>query len=372
MVDLNRLKNNIKKVLINSKTTDFRGAHLEDPFLSHIKGSSSRKEAARDGMSVYVEVDRMTHALFPVLQKPASKPGYVTYHYDYFEIETKSKIVKTNLEKYFLDEYQRWDKKIYGHAHTLADFFEFIFRQLLVDGEVYYAFNWKKVNINGKEYYLPEGFHYLDPSTLSIRCKGSKIVGFEQKYSWWTVLTSTYFDFYNRDFKVDQVLYIKYPISSESPVQESLKHLSKIKKFWEFSLQQGQASIEPQNHELAIEKSRYTSFYKEKRKHDIARAKIRRNFYYLYDNVHLTSYYDVYTVVRYRKYLNDMRDFLISQFNEQVMTRIASKNKIKGKLRLKIKDSKFISNKMIESYFNKFKKRNITTNEFIEKVIKQN
>lgn len=372
MINLNRLKDNIRKIISNSKTIDFRGAHLQDDFLSYMKGYSSREKAVRDSMGIYLEVDRVTHALFPVLEKPASKPGYVTYHHDYFEIETKDKTSKANLEEYFLDEYRRWDKKIYGHAHTLADFFEFIFRQIIVDGIVYYAFTWEKIDLNNKEYYLPEGFHYLDPSTMSIRHKNSKIVGFEQKYSWWTILTSTYFEFFNRDFKKDQVLFVDYPLGSSSPAQESLKHLPRIKYFWNFGLQQGQASLEPQNHSLDIEKTRYKTYQDEKREYDITRAKIRRNFYYLYENVHLTSYYDVYTVVRYRKYLNDMRDLFVNQFNEQVLKRVSQKNKLKETPRLVIKKGLFMDNATIDAYFEQFKNKQISIDEFVEKVIKKN
>lgn len=372
MIDLNRFKDNIKKIISNSKATDFRGAHLEDALLSYMKGYSVREKAARDSMGIYLEVDRVSHSLFPVLQKPASKPGYITYHHDYFEIEAKDKTLKANLEEYFLDEYRRWDKKIYGHAHTLADFFEFIFRQIIVDGVVYYTFNWKNIDISNKKYYLPEGFYYLDPSTVSPRYKDSKIVGFEQKYSWWTILTSTYFEFCDRDFKKDQVLLVKYPLGSNSPAQESLKYLPRIKYFWNFGLQQSQASLEPQNHSLDLEKTRYKTYQNEKREYDITRTKIRRNFYYLYENVHLTSYYDVYTVVRYRKYLNDMRDLFVTQFNEQVLKRIFRKSKLKEVPRLAIKKGLFMDNVTIDSYFDQFKNKQISVDVFVEKVIKNN
>ncbi len=101
----------------------------------------------------------------------------------------------------------------------------------------------------------------------------------------------------------------------------------------------------------------------------MARAKVRRNFHYLFDlnDLSLTEYYDVYSVARYKKELNKTRNYLVQEFNRQVFKPFAKKNKINPHPELKLQG--FLSDNQIDDYLEKYRKDEIDLKEFIEQVI---
>lgn len=247
---------------------------------------------------------------------------------------------------------------------------EFLGYGLLIDGKVFYALDWGKVDLNGMSYILPRGLHYLRTSTVRITKRFGRIAGFKQRYSIVTRIRQKYYHLNSRDFSAHGVLFLQYPFGRLSPVERSLKYLPQIKKFWDFTLNQSRASSDPTNYSLPIEKSRHTTYAQEKRKHDLVRAKIRGEFNYLIDNVRLTEYYDLYTVVRYKRFLNDFRAYLLDEFNKQVLGRIATKNNWQSAPILQIKDGIFLDNKTIGDYFQKYCAGEINIDTFIGRVIK--
>jgi len=356
---------------------DLRGCGLDDPFLRYVKGYKERDRAVNDAMMLHNEVDGIKHALFPPRSKPSPKPGYVTYEWQNFTIEYEKQEVREDLERYFLDRHGGLRRGFGDEFKTpkLPDLSEllglFLGEQLLVDGKAFYAIDWGKVDIDDRSYILPRDLSYICTSTMKVRRRFGRVVGFKQRYSLLTRLKEKHLALRNRDFSEDEVFFVMYPFDRKSPVQRSLKYLSRIIGFSDFGLAQSKAGAQPEDFSLELERARYKTYKQEKKKHDLARAKVRREFNYLAQvDVKITSYYDIYSVVRYKKFLNNLRSFLVEEFNKQIFRRMAQKNGWQDSPRLSMIEGYFMSNREIDEYFRQYCSREIDLDTFIKEVIK--
>lgn len=351
-----------------------KGLWRDDPFLSYINGYSELERVAQNGMELYIEVDRIQHALFPLREKPVlDHPGYVTHECDYFEINFSNPEIKRDLEEYFLEKYSRLRNGLFNSYYSLGGFFEMICHQILVSGKSYNAISWDSIEINKQKYVLPVAFRSLRASTMHILNQGYK-----QKFSLITyILEKGFKDYENTKkprvyyFNQDEILFCKYPFFNQSPTKQSLKYLPTIKNFWEFGVNQSKSNVEVTNHYLPLEKARYTTYQKEKRKYDLARNRIRTIFNYLLEpeGSRITQYYDVYTVIRYKKYLNDLRNYLIDEFNKQIFQPVAVKNNWIEIPKLTM--SGFLTNIELELAFKNYTEEKMTFDEMIEKIVKK-
>jgi len=352
-----------------------KGLWRDDPFLSYIKGYSELERAAQNGMELYIEVDRIQHALFPLREKPVlDRPGYVTHECDYFEINFSNPETKKDLEEYFLEKYSCLRNGLFNSYHSLGGFFEMICYQILVSGKSYNAISWDSVEINEQKYILPVDFRSLRASTMRILSQG----GYKQKFSLITYILEKGFKDYEDTkkprvcyFDQDEILFCKYPFSNQSPTKWGLKYLPLIKKFWQFGIDQSKSNVEVANHYLPLEKTRYTTYQKEKRKYDLARSKIRTIFNYLLEpsGSKITQYYDVYTVIRYKKHLNDLRNYLIDEFNKQIFQPVAVRNKWTEIPKLMM--SGFLTNTELDLALKNYTEEKMSFDEMIEKIVKK-
>lgn len=356
-------------------TNKQKGLWRDDPFLSYIKGDSELEKASLTNRELSVEVDSIQHALFPLREKPVpDKPGYVTREQDYFKINIADEELKRNLEKYFLEKYYSLNNHLYGQNYNLGSFFGMICRQILVTGRAFYAINWNAVEVNQQQYILPNDFKPLIASTMHILKK----YGYKQKFSLVTYLLEKGFKDYKNEkkkprtywFNQDEIFFCKYPFSDKTPTRQSLKYLPKIKEFHNFTLEQLKSNMEVTNHHLSLERARYTTVTKENRKYNLVRSKIRTNFNYLLEhrNVKFTQYYDVYTVIRYMKYLNNLRNYFIDEFNKQVFQPLRTKNNLSEIPVLEI--SGFLTNTELDLALKDFTEERMSLDEYIEKIAK--
>ncbi|MBO1223487.1 MAG: hypothetical protein JYX80_03580 [Candidatus Scalindua sediminis] len=356
-------------------TNKQKGLWRDDPFLRYIKGYSELENASFTNMELSVEVNGIQHALFPLREKPIpDRPGYCTRERDYFKIIIAENELKQNLEKYFLEEHFSLNKHLYGQNDNLGSFFGMICRQILVTGRAFYAINWDAVEVNQQQYILPSDFKPLIASTMHILKK----YGYKQKFSLVTYLLEKGFKDYKNEkkkprtywFNQDEIFFCKYPFSNKTPTKKSLKYLPKIKKFHNFTLEQLKSNIEVTNHHFPLERARHTTVTKENRKYGLARSKIRTNFNYLleYRNVNFTQYYDVYTVIRYKKYLNDIRNYIIDEFNKQIFQPLRTKNNLSEIPVLEI--SGFLTNTELDLALKDFTEARMSFDEYIEKIVK--
>ena len=355
-----------------------KGYVFNDPFLGFIKGYDRLETATRNVMELSSEVESVRYALFPFRDVPVvDRPGYVTHERNYFSIECDDPALKIDLEAYFTDEHSWYRDGLYGHGDSVGGFLETILQQLLVTGNAFHMVEWDEVDIKGKKYHFPIDFGYLNNGTMKVIRKSGVIIGYRQKYSLFTYFKENKFKDYDDkikprsfEFEKDEVIYCQYPFAKQSPTAQSIKYLSAIKKFWQFGIDQSRSGVEVESNYLPLEKARYTTFASEKRKHDIARGNIRTIFNYLMDanGPKLTEYYDIYTVIRYKKFLNNMRDYLVREFNEQVIAVVARKNNFACIPKLTYNG--FLSNLELDSALQKYTEGALAFDQIVQQVVK--
>lgn len=351
-----------------------KGYVFDDPFLGYITGRDEAEKVSWNAMELSSETDSIRYSLFPLRDIPVvDRPGYVTHERNYFGIECDDPVLKKDLEMYFTDEHSFYRDGLYGRGDTLGGFLESIAHELFVGGDSFRMIEWEVVDVKGRKYQLPVDFEYLRNETMKIRRKHGVIVGYRQKYSLFTYFKEKRFKGWEDkekprsfEFDKDEVIYCKYPFAKKSPTMQSLKYLKPIKKFWQFGIDQSRSGVEVENHYLPIERARYTTYTREKRKYDIARGKIRTIFNWLMEvnGPRLTQYYDVYTVIRYKKFLNDFRDYFVREFNDQILTVVAKKNNITSIPKLIY--SGFVSNKDLDSVLNKYADGLLSFDQIVE------
>lgn len=348
----------------------FQGLHFGDSFKEWIKGYRRRKASTKNAMLLGGEVWDMRYDLFPHRSIPVpDKPGYVTYDQSFFRVVTRGSKISQDLTYFFTDEryYPSEDQIGYDNAHSLGEFFDFVDHFLVVDGIAIYAIEWKEVGIKNKKYYLPVGLSWVNPATVNFVNKNEILA--EQKFSWVAKHAEDYYQYQDHSFKKDELLVFRHPtLFPSSPVGKSLELSRHLNDWTEFSLLSGQASNEPLNHLLPVERSRYINLEELRRNEDVKRLKIRRLFKQPIGgmNAQITDYYAVLGYLEYKKQLNKMRDYLVGEFNKQLLDLVADKNKIKSPITLEYRG--FISDTQLDLAFDKFRRGTINVQEFAERV----
>ncbi len=354
-----------------------KGLWYPDIFLEYIKGYGPLGKAMRDGMEGLSKIiEGMQWSLFPSRSVPV--PGYsgrTMQSHDYFQIEHPNSTVREALQYYFIEMRHHGEGRLFDNYGDLSDFFSRTMNDLYLYGKAFYSMEWGKVDIKGLKLTLPTSFNHLHAVTTRRAWLG----GFVQKYSWVSYLTEYHFrrELWGRPkpprkfkFSDDEIVHFKYPFSGKTPVQKTYKQVRKLRYFWELGLNQGKANNEPDIHTFSLEKARYTLLNKAKREHGIRRAKVRKEFgNTLEADLNITQFYDIYTVGRYKKYLNALRRFYIKEFNEQVLRPIALKNKLEVVPVLTL--DYFQTDDEIERAVQAFRDQKMDVNGFITAVVKK-
>lgn len=350
---------------------------IEDPFLSYIKGFSGLDYLVRNITDLHKETFFVRSSLFP-LQRSVSGSSNASNTEGTFYIECEDSLVKNDLSNYLFDKYSRYRNSLYGNGDDLGSFFGTYASELMIKGIFFSEVVWDSIDIDGRTYTLPVDFNYIHPSTMGVVRKDNEVVGYKQVYS---IITSflrrkdySYKDLIkNRKvtFSTDQIFYGYYPFSSQSPAKESMRLLKAANRFMEFSLDTATAGAYPENHQLNIERAKYKSVRLEKVKATVARSKIRKIFNYIPEagDLKITEYYDIFTVIRYRKFLNKMRDYMVSEFNKQVVSEILRKNNLSVKVTLKYRG--FLDNGEINKAFNAYKDGSLSNQDLIKEIVEK-
>lgn len=343
------------------KRNNLKGYWLEDEFLSLVKGHTAFEATYRDGRQFFVEIDRVGNNLFPIGEDEK-----------YLFIRHSNSVVEKDLNEYFISQHSRYRDRLYGNHFHLGNFFNDIMQQLAIYGECYYAIDWDVKQIEDRTYHLPTDLRYLRTSTMSVKKNDNgSIVGYKQQYSPFAKLSYDPDEKKTRrfNFKKDEVFYTIYPLERVHPVKKSMSLLKPILRFWDFGLDRGESNVHPQSKRFNVVWAGQQRYSDQKRKYALTRAKVRRNFHYLLniDDLTITEYYDIFLVTRYKKELNEVRQYFIDEFNKQVFTAFTHKNTLEQIPRLELIG--FMTNDQIDEYFEKYKRKEVTSKEFINKIV---
>ncbi len=306
-----------------------KGHSTDDPFLSFIKGHSRYEETNRDGMQFVIEL-RGVDSLFPHTNNPS----------EFFTISHKGKNIQRILNEHFISR-QRYGDRLYGHTYDLGGFFGSLLQQSAIHGEHFYEIDWK-IYDDKNNLILVDDFRYLHSSTMHTkRDMSGNITGYSQRYSRISFKKKTYgSDLKNRvtNFEPTEILRIEYPFGSPHPVKKSLKLLKTTSAYWKFNLDYARSAGSKIGMPYSAEKAKYKDYSREIRKYKLTKAKISKNFHQIdgMQDLSMTAYYDVYNVCNYLEFKMRARQFMVDEFNKQVLAPLAAKNNIKSKPILKI------------------------------------
>ena len=353
---------------MTNPNSTFSGTHFSDPFLEWIKGFNKRKQAISDATQLSNEVLNYRNDLFPIRSIPVSgMPGRVSISHDYFQILSDDGVVNKNLTAYFSDESRYGNRVGYGKGHSLYQFFESVFYGILIYNIDIYAVEWSELKIGYRKYALPINFHWLNPATVRIDEKSEEKY-LVQKFSIISKKIADYYEYNDHIFSKKDSLVFRYLDNHDCPVGNSIKYLQKLNQGMDFGLLQGRAGNEPENHSLEFEMTRYETLTNKWRQQNITRVKVKRQFSQPVGEcgVAVSKYYEVFAYAEYKKHLNVVRDYIISQFTDQVLTQVKSKNGFKKSFRIKFQG--FATNDQIDKAFQMYSNMELNVAEFLNAV----
>lgn len=334
-----------------------KGHSADDQFLSFVSGDSRYEETNGDGMQFVIEL-RGVESLFPHTNNPS----------DFFTISHRGKNIEKILNEHFISR-QRYTDRIYGNTYDLGGFFGSLLQQSAIHGEHYYEIDWKVYEDKNK-LVLVDYFGYLHSSTMHTkRDISGNITGYSQRFSRLSFKQKVYGpDIKSRvtNFATDEILYITYPFGSPHPVKKSLKLLKNTAAYWKFGLDYARSMGSKINMPYAAEKARYKEYPRVTREYKLAKAKISRNFHQIdgMQDLSMSTYYDVYNVCDYLGFKMRARQFMVDEFNKQVLAPLAARNNIKNVPVLKIVG---LSTEVeVTELMEAFKSKVINYSEFIE------
>lgn len=305
-----------------------KGYWIDDPFKSFISGHTLLISATRDAMQLSKEVEDFQNFTFPVFSEEFDSR---------YSVEHPDKEIVTQLGHFLLSETRnnRWRSREGKSFQNLSELFSGITSDLVTLGKTFYVLDWEKPNPKS-QMILPSGLRRLSPATVSIKRNWLReIIGFHQSYSLFADIETgepKRFDFTERD-----VLYLEYPFG-HPPVKESLGLVRSSKRFWSFGTDRIEADNNPDDHHYKFESSRTRAMSDEKRKYEIDRTKIRRIFGLpLTGDIRITEQYEAYLITDFAKRICRFQQYIISEFNEQVLRQIPSRNKVKVSPKLVLK-----------------------------------
>ncbi len=334
-----------------------KGYWVDDPFLSFIKGNTRYEETGRDGMQFTIEL-RGLESLFPFSRDPS----------EHFRITHPGSRISQALNEHFLTR-QRSYERIYGNMHDIARLFGSMLEQAAIHGDHYYAIDWT-IPENTGDLVLVADFTYLHTSTMHIkRTLGGKVVGYRQRFSRLAFLNRPYNNERQPrvfDFEVDEILHIQYPFGDVQPVKQSLGLLKKSQAYWKFTLDFGRSWGSVVGMSVNAERAKYMNYTAEQRNFYLTRAKIGKNFHQFESIRELsrTNYYDAYILCRYMRDKVRARQFMVDQFNQQVLAPLAMRNNIKRPPILELVG--LTTESEIDELMGAVEQRSINHNEFIE------
>jgi hypothetical protein len=152
----------------------------------------------------------------------------------------------------------------------------------------------------------------------------------------------------------------------KSPLQRVTKYYREDLKFMTLSVASTYAWANPADKRFWVERARHADMkksFEEYRRTKLLMTKelgIPEN----YTPPPMTNYYGIYYFVKFRKRLAEIREYLISQLNEQVVQRFAIKNSLPCEIELRTVGYQSVDD--IEAVFKQFEQQKLTADEVVK------
>lgn len=330
---------------------ELKGYVVPDEHLKRRKGYAGLEDAYESNPIIFGSVNNVHMSLFSFKKEK------------HFEIVCSSSHLRRFLNGVLLG--QGGFKGLYGQAYDLEGFLRNVLQSLLIFGKAFYKIDWaEKVYEKNKTRWVVEGIRWLAVETMDVVKSAGQIRGFKQEYSY----NCTYEALrgISIDFEPEEVFFVEW-ISDEgergvSPLKRLIPFCEEMGDFLEYVNLLTKSMYNPEDSSFAVERARFTSWEEAKKKEDQRIMKIK-DALGIMPTAPMTEYYDIYQFIKSRKRIAKIREYLLTEFNDQVVKRIVKKNGFSESAEVKLVGYKSVSE--IDELFSKFKSKELSNKEVV-------
>jgi hypothetical protein len=328
-----------------------KGYCVPDEILSKAKGYDELENLSSYDLTIHSSIDSIFLTLFD-------------FNKDHLVIESPDK----KWTKIFTDLLVRrnYNREIYGQSYNLENFLRGVLHGIIVFGRAFYAVDYFNDSLVGG--WVVERIRCLPVETITANYHNGAIKGFTQQYS--SKCSFEGVQNYKAEFLPEEVFFTQWIFDDDKGVSPllSLRDNSQTeRKFMNLAQKQFNALSHPDDHSFRTEKARYTSFEKEKKKSETAKLKSISKIGGIIRQP-MTDYYDAYYFAKNRKKVASMREYLVEEFNSQILAVLSTKNGLTQPARLKIVD--YLSSIEIGKLIDDHKSSKISSKELVDMLAK--
>jgi len=334
---------------------ELKGYVVPDEYLKKRKGYAELADAYKSNPIIYGSVNNVHMSLFSYKKEK------------HFEIDSSNPHLRRFLNSVLLG--QGGFKGLYGQEYDLEGFLRNVLQSLLIFGKAFYRIDWaEKVYEENKTRWVVEGIRWLTVETMDVVKSAGQIRGFKQEYSY----NVTYKDLrgISIDFEPEEIFFVEWIFDEGkrgvSPIKRLISLCEEMHDFLEYIGLCTKAMYHPEDSSFAVERARFTSWEKEKRKEDQRKIKIQ-DALGIMPTAPMTEYYDIYQFIKLRKRIAQIRKYLLDEFNDQIVKRITKKNGFSESAEVKLVGYKSVSE--IDEYFSKFKSKELSNKEVVNALL---
>ena len=256
---------------------------------------------------------------------------------------------------------------LYGQAYDLEGFMRGVLQSLLIFGKAFYKIDWaEQDHAKNKTRWVVERIRWLAIETMYVVTDDGRIQGFKQEYS----DHCSYEDLrgIKIEFGPDEIFFVEWVFDEErnrgvSPLKRLIPLSKGMDEFLEYINLRIKVLHHPEDRSYAVERARFTPWEKAKKKNDQCKIKIQDALGIMPD-APMTEYYDIHQFIKSRRRIAQIREYLVAEFNDQIVNRISKKNGFAESPRIKLVGYKSVSE--IDELFGHFKRKEVSNKEVVD------
>jgi hypothetical protein len=254
---------------------------------------------------------------------------------------------------------------LYGNQfHGLDDFLSNVFKSLITFGKVFTRIDYSQAQIQGQTAWKIQRIRWLPAETMRVVHKKGEIKGFVQQYS---KICQDERLCKKTEFTPDEIFFVEWMFDGRrlkgvSPLLSLIPHAKRHLKFLKVMERKTYAMANPQDHSFKIERAKYASWEKEKRLNEISELRIRSTIG-AWSDAPMTEYYGTFRFAKSRQRIAAIREYLLTQFNQQVVNTLSRKNGLNESVEIKLKG--YLTSSEIGQLIQRFQNGQISQNEMI-------
>jgi hypothetical protein len=300
---------------------------------------------------IHSAIDDVTHSLFNIFRK------------EHFEV-TCAKLELIPVFAELVSDHAI--EGIYGnHYFGLDGFLTDVFRNILVFGKTFYPIDYGQIQDKKGAYWKIRRIRWLPPETMTIKRKKGNLACFYQQYSKSCedkkLCEKTV-------FMPDEIFFVEWIFTKGlsngvSPLKSLILHADRHLKFLKVMTSKTYAMAHPEDRSLKAERARYASWDKEKELNDISELIIRATIG-TWSNAPMTEYFATVRFAQSRQKIAIIREYLVEQFNIQVVSNLSKKNSLNEPARIKLKG--YLTSEQIGNLISRYEKTEISQEEILK------